>query len=40
MTNIEEKETPANSGTGWVLWAWLALLIGFAIFAVIRFLRG
>jgi hypothetical protein len=39
--NIENKEAnSAPRGTGWLLWAWVALLVGFAVFAVLRFLQG
>ncbi len=49
-TDPIEKEAPVNTenteansaprGTGWLLWVWVALLVGFAIFAVLRFLQG
>ena len=36
----EDTKIPEGKGTGWVLWAWVILLVIAAIFMGIKFIYG
>ena len=38
MSENGESEKPTRSGTGWVLWAWLGVLLLFVTIFLIKFL--